>query len=50
MAKLAQVTIRAYIAMRNHHEKMLEAAIQRNDEKAIADETKILEALKLMLA
>lgn len=50
MAKLSKATIRAYIAMRNHHEKMLEAAIQRKDTKAIADEAKILKALKLMLA
>ncbi len=50
MNKVKQTTIRAYIAMRNHHEKMLEAAIQRNDAQAIADETKKLEALKLMIA
>lgn len=50
MTKLRQTTIRAYIAMRNHHEKMLEAAIARNDHQAIQDETKKLEALKLMLA
>ena len=50
MAKLAQTTIRAYIAMRNHHEKMLEAAKARNDQQAIADETKKLKALKLMIA
>ena len=36
--------------MSKHHEKMLEAAIQRNDTQAITDETKKLEALKLMLA
>ena len=50
MTKLRQTTIRAYIAMRNHHEKMLDAAIQRNDAQAIQDETKKLEALKSMLA
>ena len=50
MNKARQFTIRAYIAMRNHHEKMLEAAIARNDQQAIADETKKLKALKLMLA
>lgn len=50
MNKVKQTTIRAYIAMRNHHEKMLEAAIQRNDAQAITDETKKLEALKLMIA
>ncbi len=48
--KLKQTTIRAYIAMRNHHEKMLNAAIARNDAQAVQDETKKLEALKLMLA
>ena len=52
MTKLRQTTIRAYIAMRNHHEKMLEAAIERNDQTAIANETAILSQLKsnLMLA
>ena len=50
MTKLRQTTIRAYIAMRNHHEKMLESAKARNDQQAIQDETKKLEALKLMLA
>ena len=50
MTKLRQTTIRAYIAMRNHHEKMLEAAIARNDQQAVADETRVLNALKLMLA
>ena len=50
MNKVKQTTIRAYIAMRNHHEKMLNAAIARNDRQAIADETKKLKALKLMLA
>ena len=50
MTKLRQTTIRAYIAMRNHHQKMLEAAIQRNDAQAVDHETKVLNALKLMLA
>lgn len=50
MSKMKQTTIRAYIAMRNHHEKMLKAAIARNDQQAIADETKKLKALKLVLA
>ena len=50
MSKLHRTTIREYILMRNHHELMLEAAIARNDQQAIADETRKLEALKLMLA
>ena len=50
MTKARQFTIKSYIVMRNHHERLLEAAIQRNDAQAIADETKKLEALKLMLA
>ena len=50
MTKLRRTTIRAYIAMSNHHEQLLEAAKARNDHQAIADETKKLEALKLMLA
>ena len=50
MTKAKQCTIRAYIAIRNHHEQLLEAAIARNDQQAIQDETKKLEALKLMLA
>jgi hypothetical protein len=49
MTKARQYQIRAYIAMRNHHEKMLEAAIERNDAKAVEHETKILEALKSIL-
>lgn len=49
MTKVKQTKIRAYIAMRNHHEKMLEAAIERNDQQAITHETKVLEALKSML-
>ena len=50
MTKARQFTIRSYIVMRNHHEKMLEAAIERNDATAIAHETKVLAALKLMVA
>lgn len=50
MTKARQFTIRAYIKIRSHHERLLEAAIERNDAQAIADETKKLEALKLMLA
>ena len=50
MTKMKQTTIRAYIVMRNHHERLLEEAIKRNDAEATAHETKVLEALKLMLA
>lgn len=50
MSKARQFTIKSYIVMRNHHEQLLEAAIQRGDAQAIADETKKLKALKLMLA
>ena len=50
MTKSKQFTIKSYIVMRNHHEQLLEAAIARNDQQAIADETKKLDALKLMLA
>jgi hypothetical protein len=50
MTKARQCTIRAYIAMRNHHERLLEAAIERNDATAITHETKVLETLKSMLA
>lgn len=32
--------------MRNHHERLLEEAIQRNDAKAIAQETAILSQIK----
>lgn len=32
--------------MRNHHEKMLESAIQRNDANAVAHETAILSQIK----
>ena len=50
MTKARQFTIRAYIAMRTHHERLLDAAIERNDASAITHETKVLEALKLMIA
>lgn len=46
MTKARQHQIRCYIAMRNHHERLLEAAIQRNDTKAVAQETEILTKLK----
>ena len=50
MTKIRQTTIRAYIAMRNHHERLLEEAEKRNDAQAVEHETKVLKALKLMLA
>ena len=50
MTKAKQCTIRAYIAMRNHHERLLEEAIKRGDTNAIEHETKVLNGLKLMLA
>lgn len=46
MTKARQYQIRAYIAMRNHHTMLLEAAIQRNDANAIAQETAILSQIK----
>lgn len=46
MNKARQYQIRAYILMRNHHERLLEAAIQRNDANAIAQETAILSQIK----
>lgn len=46
MTKARQYQIRCYIAMRNHHERLLEAAIQRNDATAIAQETAKLAELK----
>lgn len=46
MTKARQHQIRVYIAMRNHHEKMLEAAILRNDANAISHETAILSQIK----
>lgn len=46
MTKARQHQIRCYIVMRNHHERLLEAAIQRNDANAIAQETAILSQIK----
>lgn len=46
MTKARQYQIRAYIAMRNHHERLLEAAINRNDANAVAQETAILNQIK----
>lgn len=46
MTKAKQYAIRAYIAMRNHHERLLEAAINRNDANAVAQETAILSQIK----
>lgn len=46
MTKAKRYQIRCYIAMRNHHERLLEAAIQRNDANAIAQETAILSQIK----
>ena len=50
MTKAKQFTIKAYILMRNHHEMLLQAAVERNDATAVAHETKVLNAMKLMLA
>ena len=50
MTKAKQFTIKAYIVMRNHHERLLAEAINRNDATAVAHETKVLNAMKLMLA
>ena len=46
MTKARQYQIRSYIAMRNHHERLLEAAINRNDANAVAQETAILNQIK----
>lgn len=46
MTKARQYQIRCYIAMRNHHERLLEEAILRNDTKAIAQETAVLSQIK----
>ena len=46
MTKARQHQIRVYIAMRNHHERLLEAAIKRNDANAVAQETAILSQIK----
>lgn len=50
MTKAKQFTIKAYIVMRNHHEMLLQAAIERKDAQAIEDEAKVLKALKSMIA
>ena len=49
MTKARMYQIHRYIAMRNHHTMLLEAAIERNDQQAIAHETKVLETLKSTL-
>ena len=46
MTKAKRYAIRVYIAMRNHHERLLEAAIQRNDASAVAQETAILSQIR----
>lgn len=46
MTKAKRYAIRVYIAMRNHHEQLLESAIQRSDTNAIAQETAILSQIK----
>ncbi len=46
MTKAKRYQIRCYIAMRNHHERLLESAILRNDATAVAQETAILSQLK----
>lgn len=46
MTKARQHQIRVYIAMRNHHERLLEEAINRGDATAIAHETAILSQIK----
>ena len=46
MTKARQHQIRVYIAMRNHHERLLEAAIQRDDASAIAHETAFLSQIR----
>lgn len=46
MTKARQYQIRAYIAMRKHHERLLSEAINRNDANAVAHETAILSQLK----
>ena len=46
MTKVRMHQIRCYIAMRNHHERLLEAAILRNDADAIAQETAILSQIR----
>lgn len=46
MTKARQHQIRVYIAMRNHHERLLSEAIRRNDANAITHETAILSQIK----
>ena len=46
MNKARQYQIRAYILMRNHHERLLTEAISRNDATAIAHENAVLSQLK----
>lgn len=46
MTKAKQHAIRAYILMRNHHQRMLDEAINCNDTVAIHYETRILSQLK----
>lgn len=47
MTKARQYQIRCYIAMRNHHERLLTEAINRNDANAVAQETAILSQIKV---
>jgi hypothetical protein len=49
MTKAKQYQIRCFIAMRNHHTMLLEAAITRGDQTAIAQETAVLHQLHLNL-
>ena len=46
MTKAKRYAIRCYIAMRNHHERLLSEAILRNDANAISQETAILSQIK----
>ena len=50
MTKAKQYAIRAYIAIRNHHERLLTEAINRNDANAVAHETATLNNIKSMIA
>ena len=50
MTKARQFTIKSYIVMRNHHERLLEEAMKRGDTIAAQHEHKVLEALKSMIA
>lgn len=49
MTKARQYQIRCYIAMRNHHERLLSEAVNRGDQTAIAQETAVLHQLHLNL-